>query len=41
MDFFYNLIINFLKCQTFGYMDFQRRDWNLSDFIKKIWIWLI
>ncbi len=26
MDFFYNLIMNFLKCQTFGYMYFQRRD---------------
>lgn len=41
MDFFYNLIMNFLKCQTFGYMYFQRRDWNLSDFIKKILICLI
>ncbi len=41
MDLFYNLIMNFLKCQTFGYMYFQRRDWNLSDFIKKILICLI
>ncbi len=36
MDYVYN---DFLKRQSFGYLDFQGRDSNLSGFIKNIVIW--
>ncbi len=34
MDFFYEVFMNFLKCQSFGGMNFQWRDRNLSGSIK-------
>ncbi len=34
MDYFYNAFMTFLYLLSFGYLDFQWRDKNLSDFIK-------
>ncbi len=36
MDLFYNVFMNCLKLQSFGCMNFQWRDRNLSGFIKNV-----
>ncbi len=36
---FLNLVISY--SESLGYLDFQKRDRNLSDFIKYILIWVL
>ncbi len=36
MDYFYDVLMNFLKHQSFSGMKFQWKNRNLSGFIKKI-----
>ncbi len=38
MDYIYDVFMNFLKLESFGWMDFQWRDRNHSGFYKNILI---
>ncbi len=38
MDYIYDVFMNFLKLESFGWMDFQWRDRNRSGFYKNILI---
>ncbi len=41
MDYIYNVFMNFLKCQRFGWMDFYRGSEIFQGFLKMILIYVL